>query len=155
MSREVCVCPAMRVCVRGGVSKGGVCPGVCVSTGVWVSQHAMAQTPLPPVNRITDKCKNITLPKLHLQAKINTEVFQLHVQELLTTTSTVQECIPVGCVPSAAVAVCWGGCLHQCMLGYTTPLGLGLGLDTPDLGLDTPSPRPGPGHPLGLGWTPS
>ena len=22
-----------------------------------------------------------------------------------------QECIPVGCVPSAAVAVCWGGCL--------------------------------------------
>ena len=30
--------------VRGG---GGVC----------VSQHAMGQTPLPPVNRITDTCK--------------------------------------------------------------------------------------------------
>ena len=31
-----------------GVSAGGVCPG-----GVW-------QTP-PPVNRMTDRCKNITL----------------------------------------------------------------------------------------------
>ena len=29
-----------------------------------------------------------------------------------------QECIPVGCVPPAAVAVCWGGDLPQCMLGY-------------------------------------
>ena len=71
----------------------------------------------------------------------------------------------VGCVPPAAVAVCWGGgCLPQCMLGY--PLGLGLGLDTPgvglhpptlDVGLDNPSGC-GPGHPpdpptshLGLG----
>ena len=52
--------------------------------------------------------------------------------------NTEQECIPVGCVPSAAVAVCWGGCvcswggcllqgvsapggyLPQCMLGYHT-----------------------------------
>ena len=62
-----------------------------------------------------------------------------------------QECIPVGCVPSAAVAVCYGGgCLPQCMLGYTPPRprpgdppGLGLGLETP--------PMPGPGDPLGLG----
>ena len=145
MSSNACVCPGR--CVQGGCVSRGVCVHWCVG----VPACNGADTP-PPVNRITDKCKNITLPKLHLQAKINTEVFQLHVQELLTTTSTVQECIPVGCVPSAAVAVCWGGCLHQCMLGYTTPLGLGL--DTPDLGLDTPSPRPGPGHPLGLGWTP-
>ena len=61
---------------------------------------------------------------------------------------TKQECIPVGCVPSAAVAVCWGGGgLPQCMLGYT-----------PLLGLDTPwawtPPRPGPGHPS-LGRPPS
>ena len=28
-----------------------------------------------------------------------------------------QECIPVGCVPSATVAVCQGG-LPQCMLEY-------------------------------------
>ena len=33
-----------------------------------------------------------------------------------------QECIPVGCVPPAAVAICcWGWCLPQCMLGYTPP----------------------------------
>ena len=36
----------------------------------------------------------------------------------------LQEYIPVGCVPPAAVAVCWG-CLPQCMLGY--PLGCGPG----------------------------
>ena len=30
-----------------------------------------------------------------------------------------QECIPVGCVPSVAVAIFWG--LPQCMLGYTPP----------------------------------
>ena len=45
-----------------------------------------------------------------------------------------QECIPVGCVPPAGVAVCWGGCLPQCMLGYT--------------------PGPGPGEPPPLGCGP-
>ena len=29
-----------------------------------------------------------------------------------------QKCIPVGCVPSAAVAVCWGGVYASCILGY-------------------------------------
>ena len=52
----------------------------------------------------------------------------------------IQKCIPVGCVPLAAVAVCWGrGCLPQCMLG--TP---------PGCDLDTPRPDP-PTSPLGLG----
>ena len=55
-----------------------------------------------------------------------------------------QECIPVGCVLSAAVAIC-SGCLPQCMLGYTPHLGLGL--ETPPgqtshlplgMGLETP-----------------
>ena len=32
-----------------------------------------------------------------------------------------QECIPVGCVPPAAVAVHGRGGLPQCMLGYTPP----------------------------------
>ena len=67
---------------------------------------------------------------------------------LLAGRNWKQECIPVGCVPPAAVAICWGeGCLRQCMLGYN-PMGLGLGLDpTPlGLGLDT-SPWCGPGHP--------
>ena len=40
-----------------------------------------------------------------------------------------QECIPVGCVPPAVVAV-HGGCLSQC-LGYTTPPGVGL--ETPQV----------------------
>ena len=42
----------------GGVWSGGV-PGAGVSgPGGLVSQHALRQT--PPVNRITDRCKNIT-----------------------------------------------------------------------------------------------
>ena len=52
------------------IQKGDVCLGVSAQLGVclvgclpWrcVSQHAMGQTP-PPANRITDWCKNITLP---------------------------------------------------------------------------------------------
>ena len=59
-----------------------------------------------------------------------------------------EECIPVGCVPSAAVAVCWGVSLPQCMVGYTpqpdpstSPLGMGL---------EIPLARP-PNLPLGIG----
>ena len=41
----------------------------------------------------------------------------------IADTKTRQECIPEGCVPSAAVAAgrdfYLGGCLPQCMLGYT------------------------------------
>ena len=42
-------------CVGGGVCLGGA--GVCL--GVYTSP--------PPVNRITDRCKNITFPQLHLR----------------------------------------------------------------------------------------
>ena len=53
-----------------------------------------------------------------------------------------QECIPVGCVQPAAVAV-WEG-LPQCMLG--SPLGVGL---------ETPPPRCGPGDlPQLWAWRP-
>ena len=58
-----------------------------------------------------------------------------------------QECIPVGCVPSAAVAICWG-CLPQCMLEYTPP---DLGLDTIPLPWADTSPGPGPRHTTGPG----
>ena len=33
-------------------------------------------------------------------------------------THYIQESIPIGCVPSTALAVRGGGCLLQCMLGY-------------------------------------
>ena len=59
----------------------------------------------------------------------------------------LQECISVECVPPEAVAVCWGGGMSQCMLGYTTP---GVGLETPTQArpLNFP-PRCGPGDPPG------
>ena len=33
--------------------------------------------PLPPVNRITDTCKNITFPQLHLRAVMKRTIYQL------------------------------------------------------------------------------
>ena len=47
----------------GGLLMGGSAPGggVCLWSQGGVSQHALGQT--PPVNRMTDGCKNITLPQ--------------------------------------------------------------------------------------------
>ena len=53
------------VCFPGGVLSGGASPG-----GV-VSQHALRQT--PPVNRITDTSKNITLATTLSRPVINTK----------------------------------------------------------------------------------
>ena len=50
--------------------------------------------------------------------------FIRYIQHSETKFILKQECIPVGCVPPAAVAVCRGG-LPQCMLGY--PPGCGPG----------------------------
>ena len=58
----------------GGVcSWGGVCTqwGVCSQGGTEVD---------PPVNRMTDRCKNIPCPKLHLQAVIMTTATADHKQ---------------------------------------------------------------------------
>ena len=41
------------VCLEGGVCPGGSAQGMAAHRGVW-------QTPPPPVNRMTDRCK--TLP---------------------------------------------------------------------------------------------
>ena len=61
-----------------------------------------------------------------------------------------QECIPIGCVPSAAVAICWG--MSASVHAGIHPLGLGL--DTPQAWAWTPPlgrhpPEPGDRHPLG------
>ena len=54
-----------------------------------------------------------------------------------------QECIPVGCVLSTAVAVCWGvsATVHA---GISPGCGPG---DPPGVGLETPPTRCGPGNP--------
>ena len=59
--------PACSVLGRGAWSRGGAWSGRGVPSpggmGAWsggVSQHALRQTP-PPVNRMTNRCKNITL----------------------------------------------------------------------------------------------
>ena len=58
--------------VPGGSGPGGGClvrGGVCLLRGEGgvVSQHALRQTPPPPVNRMTDRCKNITLATTSLR----------------------------------------------------------------------------------------
>ena len=68
------VCP--EGCLAGGVCPWGVCPGVCVP-GVCLPRGGClprgVYTPGPrgrhpqPVNRITDRCKNITFPQLLLR----------------------------------------------------------------------------------------
>ena len=69
-------------------------------------------------------------------------LFSIFESNLLTRTKEIysqQECIPVGHVPPAAVAI--GGDLPQCMLGYIPP---GCGPGTPlGVGLETPWCWPG------------
>ena len=78
------------------------------------TMHALPQpcTPLqqlcmPPSNHTfpsdTHTCKNITLPQTSFAGSNNKK-----------------ECIPVECVPSAAVAVCWRG---VCQVGGVCPWG--------------------------------
>ena len=61
-------CLIQGVCLVWGVvtDLGGVClvRGVCLVGGM-VSQHALRQT--PPVNRMTNRCKNITLATTSLR----------------------------------------------------------------------------------------
>ena len=62
----VCIpaCTWQGVCVSQHALGRGVSAQVGVSKGGCVSQHALGQTP-PTVNRMTGRCKNITLPQLH------------------------------------------------------------------------------------------
>ena len=52
----------------------------------------------PPMNRITDRCKNITFPQLLLRTVTKSKC-------MITVFTSKQECIPVGCIPSTAVAI--------------------------------------------------
>ena len=66
--------PSTAVTLGGGVLLGvyfqrgvGVCfrgMGGCLARGGYVFQHACTETDTPNVNRMTDRCKNITLPQL-------------------------------------------------------------------------------------------
>ena len=67
-------CLPRRVCLPEGVSaqgqcvcQGGVYPGRCLHRGCLLGGVCWGCTPPPPVNRITDRCENITFPKLHLR----------------------------------------------------------------------------------------
>ena len=54
------------VCSRGCLLLGVSAPGGCLLLGGVVSQHALRKTP-PPVNRMTNRCKNITLATTSLR----------------------------------------------------------------------------------------
>ena len=61
--QDVCVYPGVCVCVLGDwrVSGGGCVDQEGVARGMYTPQ-----TP-PPVNRMTDRCKNINFPQLRLR----------------------------------------------------------------------------------------
>ena len=52
------------VCSQGVSALGGSAPGGVSALG-GVYSGGCEVPPFPPVNRITDACKNITLPQLH------------------------------------------------------------------------------------------
>ena len=72
IARLLTVSPSMH-CVRGVFARGrgGWCPAQGASApGGWTIPACTEAD--PPVNRITDSCKNITSPQLRLRAVINT-----------------------------------------------------------------------------------
>ena len=76
------------------------------------------------------------------------ETQKLQSKEIIDKRSIEQECIPVGCVPSASVAICWPGegLLHTPPPGAGTPQEQAPPLDTTCKACwDTTSPH-GPTH---------
>ena len=55
------------VCL-GGCLPRGVCPGMYTSWTQRQTPQLHARIHTPPVNRITDRCKNITFPRIRLRA---------------------------------------------------------------------------------------
>ena len=70
----------------GGVCSGGVsAPGGVPGLGGLVSQHALRQNPPPPVNRMTDRCKNINLVTTLLRPVTMTIPFTIDDHVLMET----------------------------------------------------------------------
>ena len=97
----------------------------------------------------TNICVNKILPASTVKRETLIHFF-CQVLKFKAVKFRLTECIPIGWVPPAAEAVCWGGGLPQCMLGYT-PVRCGPG-DPPfqtlkfplGLGLETPPPKARP-----------
>ena len=72
--------------IPGAVSaQGGVCPGVSAQEGVtvWHLMHAGIHPPAT-VDRMTDTCKNITLPQTSFAGGNNTFLFSCDSMEWIT-----------------------------------------------------------------------
>ena len=67
MCMPVCACPGGHACLWMGVPRRACQRFVCGTYG---------PPRLPPVNRITDVCENITFPQLRLLAVINHKYYQ-------------------------------------------------------------------------------
>ena len=57
----------------GGCPPGGVCPGGCLPGGV-----CLGGAHLPPVDRMSDACENITFPQLLLRTVMNSSCTANH-----------------------------------------------------------------------------
>ena len=69
-------CTGQGVSARGCVCPGGCLPEGCLPGGVYPDMHWSRH---PPVDRMTDRCKNITIPQLRLQTvKISNKIIDLN-----------------------------------------------------------------------------
>ena len=136
--------------------KGRQCFQRCLFTVCWqweggVSQHALRETNNTP--QLTATASVGAHPTgMHFCLQFFLKILQKSCKVVKSHKNPIkQECIPVGCVPSAAVVVCWGVRLSACWI-HPPPTWAW----TPPPWADTPSPPPGPGsgytHPL---WTES
>ena len=60
------------VCIQGVLYPGRVCPTPRLPTGL--PTEGIGQTPSPPVNRMTHRCKTLPCPRLRLRAVTRTNV---------------------------------------------------------------------------------
>ena len=108
-ARLLPVSPSMR-CSRGCTCR----EGGCTCLGVYLPRGVPVQA-LPPVNRMTDRCKNITLPQTSF-AGSNKNAFQWnayhllvdHIQGVCPGVSALGKCLP-GEVSAQGVCLP-GGC---------------------------------------------
>ena len=98
--------------------------------------ESKSMTKNPPLNHITIilhslsqiLTSQIVTSKICIETQLNNLLNALSINKNLITKKLIgklnaklQECMPVGCIPTTAVAVSQGGCLPQCMLEYTQP----------------------------------
>ena len=116
---------------KRSLGQGNMFTGVCLSTGGGVPDQVHPPRPGTPPNQEhppsrPPRSKTRYTPQDQVHPPMTTAAGGTHptrMHSCLFKLQSKQECIPVGCVPSAAVAISGGGdvCLGECLRGGCTP----------------------------------